>query len=180
MATIFFIGIILAIFHFVYESILLPSIRQRLRYKLFALRDRLVRLSLDNNQKTEIKHFEHIERSINTSIRHLPYMTISTIFHADNFYKMNPELQNDINRRVETIKNLKNEQLKELHSVCIKYSIQSLVYNSMMLFIYLLPIVLLISLIGVIRNRVKRTVQSLSVTPEYQFEKAVPYPGLYA
>ena len=50
MITLFYILIILAVWHFVYEAILLPSIRWNLRNELFALRDRLRNVVIENQK----------------------------------------------------------------------------------------------------------------------------------
>ena len=42
METLFVITVFFAIIHFIYESIVLPSIRLNIRYKLFSIRDKII------------------------------------------------------------------------------------------------------------------------------------------
>lgn len=176
MVTIFYYAILLAILHFIYESIVLPTLRLKLRFKLFELRDSLYRMAIEDKINSNDKNFEHIEKSIDNTIRHLPYMTFSTVYEAGVFYKNNPEIKKEVEKKIDAIENIKNEALKNIHHKCIQYSINSLLLNSASWIIYVLPILIIYKILkslGLSIFKIGKTIQSLTVTPQHQFEKLV-------
>ncbi|MGH8330614.1 MAG: hypothetical protein ACRER3_22985, partial [Pseudomonas fluorescens] len=56
----------LAFVHFVFESILAPSFRLKLRFEIFALRDELRLLKIECESSLHDKHFEYLQSSLNT------------------------------------------------------------------------------------------------------------------
>ncbi len=176
MVTLFYIAIILAFTHFIYESILLPSLRLQLRYKLFSLRDKLYRLAVEQKIKADDRDFEYIEKSINTTIRNIPFMTISALYEAETFYRQNPEINAEIEKKVVSLNNMKNKELKEIHLKSISYSIRSLSMNTGMWVIYLLPFFIIYKILktlGVHFIKIGKTVQSLSLTPDYKIDRDI-------
>jgi hypothetical protein len=68
MITAILYLIALAALHFVYESILAPSFRLSLRFKLFVLRDEVRQLKIDCASSLNDRHFDFLQDSINNLI----------------------------------------------------------------------------------------------------------------
>ena len=66
--------------HFIYESIILPSIRLSLRFKLFALRDQLRRMVMQGTASDEV--FRIQQSSINNAINMLSWADQAMISRA--------------------------------------------------------------------------------------------------
>lgn len=174
MASIFFILILLATYHFVYESILLPTFRLNLRYKLFDLRDRLIQLRADKENKANEIYFDQLERNINTTIKHMPIMTISLIRESEAFYKSHPEIENEIQKKIKAFDSLEDNELKIIQRKTVHYGIQSFIYNSGAWIVYLLPLFVIYvfaRLLNISLFKLGQKIQKLTVTPEHQFNK---------
>src|SRR5437016_3219603 len=79
LATLFIIFGLIALFHFIYQGIILPSIRQRLRYRLFELRDRLRTLNIRHKNDLQQEVFDYLQRSINNTIKYLHRIDLELI-----------------------------------------------------------------------------------------------------
>jgi hypothetical protein len=78
MITAIFILIALAALHFVYESILAPSFRLSLRFRLFVLRDEVRQLKIDCAGSLSDEHFDFLQDSINNLISNLNRFDMAT------------------------------------------------------------------------------------------------------
>lgn len=90
----------LALWHFVYEGIFLPSARFRLRFKLFALRDRLRNLKADNPRQCGPAAFDILDESLNWQIEHQYQLTISLLRGANRRYYSDSSFAKQVNDRV--------------------------------------------------------------------------------
>src|ERR1017187_4266356 len=63
----------------IYQSILLPSIRQRLRFELFQLRDQTRELVIAGKLKEDSAIFYHLHRQINVLIKAIPALDIAFV-----------------------------------------------------------------------------------------------------
>src|SRR5258708_36909923 len=82
MVVLFIALVILAIFHFVYQTILAPSFKFEARLKLFRLRDRLRRLKIDNSDLLNDRLFCEIQERINRQIYYFVRFTLVNIFQT--------------------------------------------------------------------------------------------------
>jgi hypothetical protein len=65
MTTAIIVLLALAVFHFVHESILAPSFRLSLRFRLFVLRDEVRQLKIECAESLNDEHFVFLQDSIN-------------------------------------------------------------------------------------------------------------------
>ena len=87
----------MALAHFIYESILAPSWRLSLRFKLFALRDEVRALKAECRNLLNDEHYACLQDSINTMITMLYRYDVAAIAAAEFRYRSDPEFR----RRVE-------------------------------------------------------------------------------
>ncbi|MDB0616235.1 hypothetical protein PL372_11915 [Tenacibaculum dicentrarchi] len=114
MTTIFIILIVFGIFHFIYESILMPSFRLELRYKLFELRDELRNIKSEENSKVSDDVFDILEGTVCTVINRLPFFSLSAQMDAFKEYESNKSFQNRVEKRKKFLKVVKTKELNEL------------------------------------------------------------------
>jgi hypothetical protein len=78
MTILLSVMMLLTLAHFIYESIVAPSLRLKIRYDLFALRDELRFLKIKRGSSLDDKHYVYLQDSINTMISHLARYDIAT------------------------------------------------------------------------------------------------------
>lgn len=141
MTTLFFILLGLGLFHFIYEGIILPSYRMKLRYDLFALRDKLRRTKAEKGEAVDKKVYLLIQESLNNQIKFLPHITINLVWRALRDIKADPELATDISQRIALVNNTDLPELKEINEAGSKILATALIWNSLGLLIYVLPLI---------------------------------------
>lgn len=153
------LAFLICLIHFIYQAILLPSLRQNARDELFILRDEL-RTNLIKNQKemdkSTLQAYKKVDDGINRAIGRLHLLTASNFFKVSkNSSKENTE---EFKKFHDGLKNIDDETpIKSVHKVNRVLG-RVFVLNSMMFFLYLLPIVLSISLIGATMRRCKDSI----------------------
>jgi hypothetical protein len=93
MEYLFVVLIVFALYHFVYESILAPSERLKLRFELFELRDRLRALKVDHSDYLEDRHFHYLQDSLNSLICLLGRFDLATLSRIELEFQLDPELR---------------------------------------------------------------------------------------
>ena len=76
MKYIILVVMALAVWHLVYEAILLPSFRLSLRFRLFKLRDELRWLRVRHPTEVPEEVFQLLQGRVNTGLKLLPFMDI--------------------------------------------------------------------------------------------------------
>jgi len=150
MSTLFLILLSFACIHFIYEQILLPSIRQKLRSDFFELRDTLRdkqnQLSVEGRLTKDIKKvFSGVDERIKFAADNVHF------FNIYNFTKMlvqSKELEESGNRSdfIQALINSEEESAKEIYTKTLKTIEKSVCSNSLLLLIYITPIFLLVVL----------------------------------
>ena len=111
MITLFYILIVLAVWHFVYETILLPSIRWNLRNELFALRDRLRNVVIEK-QKYDKTVFDLVHNVLNNYINRLHWVDLRFEFKFREILKNNPAIRKEVEQNLQKIEESKNQEIK--------------------------------------------------------------------
>jgi hypothetical protein len=171
MGTLLFICFIIAIFHFVYESLILPSMILRLKFKYEKLKDEVIRIAIDQNGKIHEKEYNYMLHNIEILSRNMHNMTISTILNAERFFKEHPNIVKENN--LMTINDVKNKRFKQIHRESIKMSLFALMFNSLMWAIYLLPIFFIAHIFGRTRKTYQKLIEKLSMTTDQNFDDVV-------
>jgi hypothetical protein len=176
MSTLFIILIITAIFHFTYEGIILPSLRLKLRYQLFGLRDKLRRLKLSEGDKINAEIYHLIQNGIHTTINLLPFATVSLLSKTIDEIRSNADLREKVRERSALIENCQIDELKSIFSDSKDIMAKAFVINSAPLIIYFIPFSILAVIIIALFDRAKRFVNyliSLTYYPQGEVEKLV-------
>lgn len=170
MAIVFLVFVGLAIFHFVYESILLPSIRCDLRYRLFALRDRL-RASEGHCRPEEKAAYQTLERSICVTIKYLHKLDLTNIALAQRAVESDPQLGKAIDERIAKINSL--AETREINQELVKLS-QLIFAANIGGWMYLLPFIVGMVLLAGTWASVRKVIS----LQDDEINKIVPQGGL--
>ncbi|HEY5232686.1 MAG TPA: hypothetical protein VIK35_04035 [Verrucomicrobiae bacterium] len=139
--VVFLILTIVSVFHFIYQGILLPSYRLQCRIHLFELRDKLRRLQLQNPALDE-QAFCFVQESINCWVKQLAF-DLFLLLKINDAIEKDTQFMEKLSKRSERIKNCNSEELKEI-ALEVRKTVQKIVIlNSVVLFIYLLPLAFL-------------------------------------
>jgi len=170
ISTLIVIVVFIALFHAVYENIVLPAIQMQLRNELFVLRDRIRTIMIDEQVDAHDQAFLFVHDGINKFLNRLPDMKISLKADIKRESEKNPGLHKDTERRIELIYSSNNAQLVEIFNDTSWVIGKALVANAGGWLIYLLPIALLLASIKNLANLVKE----LIAMPTFYTEKLIP------
>lgn len=143
MSYAILIVLVLALLHFIYDGIVLPSIRLNLRNKLFKLRDDLRNHRIENPDIDD-NAFRLMDDGINSVLSRLSQFTISLQMEMEKELKESPELQEYIDQRISIIRNSDDIVLKAIHKKTNIVLEHAFIANTGAWFFYLLPIVLVV------------------------------------
>lgn len=130
---------LLALFHFIYEGILLPSFRMGLRNNLFSLRDEIRYVLIEKHHKSDADAFMFLEHSANNFISRLDLLDIASLRAAHQRLKADRKLSERINYEVNLLENHNNEKVRNYYHKLNRILLFSLVTNSGGWAIYFVP-----------------------------------------
>jgi hypothetical protein len=114
MAVLILIVLSLAIVHFVYEGMILPTIRLHFRYRLFALRDRLRHLKTKEDNKLDADSYRYLQEALNVMIAFLYRFDLRAAFEANSWFRKHPDLQKKAEARITALNNCNNLEFKKI------------------------------------------------------------------
>jgi len=132
----------LAMLHLVYEYIVLPSIRLKLRYKIFGLRDELRLLKIDKVYDVTDEEFRFLQESLNIAANILSQYDLYSAYQAMKALSGQHDLLKRIDRRNEIINSCTNSKYRAIVNRRGFYIGLAFCANSLFLLIWMLPIVI--------------------------------------
>lgn len=158
MTYLFYIICGMATVHFIYERIILPSIRLNYRAELFKIRDTVRNEMLFSNlSNKDMKAAKLVHDGLNNAINRLHLLTISNKYFVVERIMLNPELKNAMIEYAEAINKCESKVIK---GALIKANqVMDCVFaaNTIFTFIYFLPFILLIVFLKYILRGIKAT-----------------------
>ncbi len=146
----------------IYQAIILPSVRQRLRFELFCLRDQTRRLVIEGQVKEDSAAFRYLHRQLNVMIKAIPRFDFALIYAIED---NDPELKARAEKSRKLIEE-SNFEIQKIYNKAIRIMALVLVANSFIWFLCFsvttLPVVLsegVWKLLEVVRNRLRMKVQ---------------------
>ncbi len=169
MTTTLFIFFTIGIFHLIYQSLLLPTIRLNLRFKLFSLRDELRLLKHQKGDDLDDKVVYDLQKTINKNINNLAYIDFSTIYKTNKYFEENPKLNSKIEIRKNYLDSSPVSEVKTIYKENVKLFLLTIAANSGGWIIYIIPAII----IALTFNSIKNLVRKLVFVPEYDLDKIV-------
>jgi hypothetical protein len=156
MITAIFILIALAALHFVYESILVPSFRLSLRFKLFVLRDEIRQLKIDCAGSLGDKHFDFLQDSINNLISNLNRFDMATFVGVELESKKDPSFLRSAEERSCMLDDCNIPRAREIREQSLKIVSAAICINSGALFLLIFaPIIIATLGFAEVKKRIK-------------------------
>lgn len=162
-----FIFLGLTLLHFIYESIILPSVRLHLRYKLFCLRDELRLLKHDMQDEISDEIYRTVEVTINNAISILPYIDFVRLAMARN---SGPDIKKKAEKKAHLVNSCKVDEVKRIFSRSLHIMFCAFLANIGAWFVYVVPIALVVACFQKIFSLVKEIVS----LPESDLNKIIP------
>lgn len=142
MATLIILLVFASIGVFIYQTIILPSIRFYLRLELFKLRDNLRWIIYENKNK-ELQALNYLEDSINNVLRALYELDARAIYEVNKLIKNNTKLLNRINKRRNLVENYPNPRVQSIRVRLQVIILGAFFANSFIFLLSFIPIILI-------------------------------------
>lgn len=162
--------IIVSLFHFIYEAIVLPSIRQHYRNRLFALRDRLRSIYINQKDAIDYEIFNLIHDSLSNFINRIHTLTISTEAEFVRMYNTDENFRKIIDKRRTMVDGCEHKELKRIVEQANAILKRSFIANAGAWFIYIIPIVLMAHFF----QKISRTAKEIFVLSGNELDGLIP------
>lgn len=158
MTYLFYIICGMAVIHFIYERIILPSIRLSFRAKLFQIRDAVrSELLFSSLSVKDKKAAELVHRGLNNAINRLHMLTLSNKVIVTKRVMDSSELRNAMMEYKNTIDSCESIVVKKALCDANKVMDDVFLANSFFALLYLFPVVIFYMLVKLILRGLKTT-----------------------
>lgn len=172
MKTLILIALVLAIWHYVYDGIIAPSIRQHLRNQLFALRDELREIRESDLSKDDQAAFWFVHNGINNFLNRLPGLTIDRSRKIQSAVERDKERERIFAEHLGKVLNAENPVIRSVFERTNQVLRRAMMTNSGGWFVYLVPIGICFALMGTL----SRIAKHLLLAPTASIDKLIPVP----
>jgi hypothetical protein len=160
----------LALIHFIYESILAPSWRLSLRYRLFALRDELRALKADCGVRLDDEHFAYLQTSIDTMIAMLHRYDVAAIAASELQYRRDPEFRRRVDVRAKMLEDCTLPQAQSIRRRSVELIARATAVNSGMLCAPLYPF----AVMGIGFSTAQKLLRKIAALSRRELESVAP------
>jgi hypothetical protein len=142
MSYVIFGLAVLALFHFIYESILAPSFRMKLHFELCALRDELRRLNWTRGQELTRGTYAYLDEALVCLDSMLHRFDVGTLTAVRRALTRDPGLKREIEERAKALEACPMIEAIEIRERLVRIATRALLINHGAWCIYVLPAVL--------------------------------------
>ena len=142
MTTAIFIFFVFVAYHFVYESILAPSLRLSLRFQLFVLRDEVRKLKIECGPSLDNKHFLFLQDWINFLISVLNRLDLVSLARAEVESKREPEILQRAQERSKILDDCNIPDARAIRKQAARIAFRALLVNNGAWIIFIAPILI--------------------------------------
>lgn len=160
----------LALTHFIYESILAPSWRLILRFRLFALRDKVHALKGSSRGLLDDEHYTYLQDSINTMIAMLHRYDIAAIVAAELRYQRDPGFRLRVDRRATILDDCDLPEAQSIRRSSVDLIARAIAVNSGMLCVLLYPL----AFMGIGLSTLQRHLRKFAALSRRELESVAP------
>jgi len=159
-----------AVLHFVWESIIAPSVRLGIRFELFALRDRLRRLKIMQNGLTD-GAYHSVEDGIHSALHILYDIDLPLLKLLENAIRKDEKLQERIRKRQALVADSGCDELNEIMRAVQKIVEKTAVINSGgWLVLYIVPLMPL----AIFCHKVFSPIANILYAPKSEVDRLLP------
>ena len=171
MVTALYIFLAISLFHFIYQTFLLPTLRLELRFKLFTLRDKLRRIKLEKGAELDDKVMYDLEKMININIKSLPFFDFAALYQTNKYFEKNPKANSKVETRKKYLDESSLQEVKDIYKENVRLFLLTIAINSGGWIIYIVPAIF----IAFIYESIKNVIKKMVFLPENDFEKIVAH-----
>lgn len=164
MNTLAIVAFYLAAFHIIYEMTLAPSFRYILRFRLFAIRDRLRWLRLEHGHQLDADVFSYVDESLTWQMNNHHRLNFSLLVDVK---KLKAEMHQDVEDRLTLLARCKLPEFITIQKDATRAMSMAFLANSGAWFIYIIPLAIVAAFYGMLKDALKR----LLVMPERDLNK---------
>jgi hypothetical protein len=143
-------------FYFIYEGIILPSMRLSMRYKLFAIRDRLRDLKAEKPDELKDDAFKYLHDGINNTIRILPILSLSIFFEIIKEYRKNRAIGEKAERKAHVLDTCDLPEVRTITGELVDCTFKTIFINSAGWAIWIAPFAIVAYVITLMVGAIKR------------------------
>ncbi|PHM50975.1 hypothetical protein [Xenorhabdus sp. KK7.4] len=161
LTVLFYVLLGLATVHYIYERILLPSVRLYYRNQLFSLRDSIRNEIISDKSKLDTTAANLIHEALNNAINRLHLLTLPNRVRARKRLAANPEIEARIRKEIELFKKCNNHQVIDTIRKSADILQKVLLFNSLMMIMYLSPFFLFFAISSLMVRAAKNLMKQL-------------------
>lgn len=153
-ATFIIIFGVLSILHWLYETCILPDLRQHLIYGLFGLRDELRRAKVEG-EITDEAAYKVLHDSLNKSIGLVPVADCWLLHEFRSAMRHNSHLKEQAEKRIKILQDSSDEIIRGIRTKSNKIFASAILAGMGGWMLYLIPIALLLSFFNTFKDAVR-------------------------
>lgn len=169
MATVLFILTLLAGYHFIIETIILPVMRDKLKCRFVALRDKLIRLKIKD--KIGDNQFNQLNKIICTSANNIQHFDLFNLATPSSGKKNRHRIKSE--ELFEFLSNSQDPEIKFLFNNIIQCAGKAFVINSIAWMLYIIPLLPLFVVVILAYRGLHRLVKNKKGFSQYAKVKKV-------
>lgn len=160
----------MAIWHFVYENLIAPNLRLKIRHDLFVERDKLYAMKISADTKgVDKKVIEIMDKNIHFMKVRMSELTLNSLFQFKKLYESDEKLREKIDNIELTINSSENNDIKNIDKKLSRIAMNALLINSAGWLIYLLPLIVIKVILADLIQSAKRISREITIIPNHQF-----------
>jgi hypothetical protein len=166
--TVLFLALVaMTVGHFVYEAIILPSVRTSRRYALFSLRDRLRNLRFASGLAINDEAFNVLDSSLSWQLENQHRLTFTMIRSVKRSYLQDKNFKAEIDRNLKIVEACQVQEFLAIRKEAAEHMVATIGWNCGGLIIYWIPPIG--ACIGL--HRIMVTVLKIVALPERNLER---------
>jgi hypothetical protein len=173
-----------ALCHFVYESILAPSLRLELRFELFKLRDEVRFLKMNNLSSSAAsepefvdEHYGYLQDSINALLSVLYRYDIAAIWTITDRINRDEALRQRVEARARLLDACELPAVRSLRQRQLDIAARALAVNSGPMLLLLLAPTLVLRGYKAVRGKIRGEIRTSLTVPGTDLKRCIPREG---
>lgn len=144
---------------FIFDGIIVPSLRMHYRFQLFAMRDELRSMLTDERFAIPADVFRASQSQINTAVSSMDNFHLSLLYQSYQAFKADPELSRQAESHRALIKSFQNESFVSLQKRFSHISVAVLLTNSAGILLWIVPLIAVLLVFTKIKQLTLKTLQ---------------------
>lgn len=171
MAYLIIIFTFAAVWHWVWENIVLPERRHRGRFRLLEMRDEIRDLMYANSGDAALMQAaEILDVRISNMVAYQRLISFSAMRRIKKDLESNPELRNKVERRIKIVNDCEHEVIRKIDDDLVTETLGAVMSNSGAWGIYLVPLLFGFMAINKCYAWIQPLVESATAAPKSELE----------